>query len=351
MFRSKKNREYKIGSIHLTFAFPVIKAENKTKNYNFNILCSEKNYKIALAKVKQWAIIFPKSKQKIAETLKPTQNHRILNSHAGLHSSGVNFSSSVKMHSDENFEDMKTRYKKATSEHKNNTQETTKNVKKSKSLKTHNIEPLTPIIENPIITSIDTTKSIKTLDTKNKIVHLYIFRGYLTLSRERLRDYNLIVYDIIHNFSYEIFVTYDFISGKIYMSYEQYLYYRKYRLNAKFTMTNTGTQLIDVYDSFSSVSELALYGYSVGYTSYLTENDRHKILAYLIDNNIMKPYSIISHLQGQIRLKEKIEYKDYSRAIREWKNDIRFVDNYSKKSDKIETKSVTIKEDYFIIED
>lgn len=350
---------YKTGDRYLIFDLTFIKVDITSKNYCFNVFCSEKNYATALKIIKKRANrdaassseTPPKSKQNTMGAL-----CKKLHSYSTLRPAGANPSASSKIRINENAvikkSDERTVSKPKKDEPKLEenfnkqillkTDETNKADEEKESLTTNNISTVPPINE---------PAPVKTLDTKNKTVHLYIFKGYLTLSRDRLRDYNLLVYDIIHNYSYEIFVTYDFISGKLYMSYEQYLYYRKCKLNVRFSMSNTGTQLADIYDSFADASELALYGYSVGYTSYLTEDDRHKILTYLIDNNIMKPYSIISHLQGQIRLKEKITYKDYSLAISEWESDIRFVDRYSKKSKKIETKNAIAKEDYFIIEE
>lgn len=193
----------------------------------------------------------------------------------------------------------------------------------------------------------------ETLDTKGQKVKLYIFKGYLNIPSKKIEDYNLIVYDVINNSRYTIFVAYDKVSKKIYMSYEQYLQHRnsKHRLNAKITFTNDGSEEFYSFENFQSTSLLSAYGYAVGYANGLSEGKRRKLLSYLIDSKIMKPHAIISHLQGQIRLKEKIVYKDYSWAISEWKSDIMYIEKYYGDHRDAKTKHAILQDDYYEIID
>ena len=81
---------------------------------------------------------------------------------------------------------------------------------------------------------------------------------------------------------------------------------------------------------FNPFSRLALYGYSVGQKG-LNDEERRKILAYVIDYQIMSKSKIISHLQGLISLRDKRTDADFSCAINKWQKDIIFVNEYRKK--------------------
>lgn len=78
---------------------------------------------------------------------------------------------------------------------------------------------------------------------------------------------------------------------------------------------------------FAEQSWLTVYGYKVG-KSGLDAKSRHSILKYIIDNGIMSRYEIIQLLESNITLRE-IQYdKDFSYAISDWEEDIKFIKTY-----------------------
>ena len=50
-----------------------------------------------------------------------------------------------------------------------------------------------------------------------------------------------------------------------------------------------------------------MYGYNVNKAQALSTAKRHKILDILIQNNVMRPYEIISHLEMLIRTRKNIK--------------------------------------------
>lgn len=75
-------------------------------------------------------------------------------------------------------------------------------------------------------------------------------------------------------------------------------------------------------------SLLRANGYTVSKNSHLTTEMRQNILANIIDNGIIKRHQIIYHLRGLIELRSLQYTKDFSSAIRKWKEDIDFVSKY-----------------------
>ena len=90
---------------------------------------------------------------------------------------------------------------------------------------------------------------------------------------------------------------------------------------------------INEYDAFDNVgylndeSILKQYGYHVGKNSELTVEQRRKILELLLENNIISRAKIISLLNYFISMRENSKY-DFSQAISDWKNDIRYISGY-----------------------
>lgn len=74
-------------------------------------------------------------------------------------------------------------------------------------------------------------------------------------------------------------------------------------------------------------SPLMLAGYSVNKKSGLSEETRHRLLTYLIDNKIFSKYEIIDYLEFFIRLNKNNESKED--AIQKWENDRDFVQRYN----------------------
>ena len=77
------------------------------------------------------------------------------------------------------------------------------------------------------------------------------------------------------------------------------------------------------YGSFKQESELALYGYNARRDT--SKSTRQRILYEVIENKLMNPSSVISHLEGLISLAEYNERKQD--VIKRYKEDIMFIHN------------------------
>ena len=78
-------------------------------------------------------------------------------------------------------------------------------------------------------------------------------------------------------------------------------------------------QIVDeLWGDMKPISKLMLYGYDVK-ANHLSEDERHNLLAFLIDNNVMKKYEIIRNIQAKVGLmvrKQKIlKQKNHGRMI------------------------------------
>ena len=81
-----------------------------------------------------------------------------------------------------------------------------------------------------------------------------------------------------------------------------------------------------------------MYGYNVNKAQALSTAKRHKILDILIQNNVMRPYEIISHLEMLIRTRKNI--KSMFDAIEKWEEDIDYVQHYNKIDESVKVKSI-----------
>lgn len=170
-------------------------------------------------------------------------------------------------------------------------------------------------------------KIITTL-SDNSIAELYVFKGFLQLDTSKTIDYELTIKDLHTNKTCTILVAYNKSTDRYYISETQILYWHKQKFFPKIVlnMCNDGS-IPMITDGFNNFSKLALYGYSVGLHG-LTDDMRHKIIGYVIDNKIMYGYEIIKHLQGLIFLRNEQYNKDFSIAIQDWENDIIFTEKY-----------------------
>ena len=82
------------------------------------------------------------------------------------------------------------------------------------------------------------------------------------------------------------------------------------------------------FASFNQFSKLSLYGYSVSKNNGLTTKQRQILLKHIVDEHLLTHRAIISHLNGLIALREGNTKKDFSHAIKCWKEDIIFLDRY-----------------------
>lgn len=170
-------------------------------------------------------------------------------------------------------------------------------------------------------------KDITVADIGKEVV-LYVFKGFLNLKKEYTTDYYVYVSDIKTSRHFRLLVAYNSKTKKYYISDTQIKRMHKHGVfpNAIFYACNDGSiPLVGV--EFHEFSKLAIYGYSAGKNG-LSVNDRHRIINYVLDKKIMRKYEIIEHLQGLIHLREQRADKDFSVAIRNWKDDIEYVNNY-----------------------
>lgn len=74
--------------------------------------------------------------------------------------------------------------------------------------------------------------------------------------------------------------------------------------------------------TMATESILKLCGYTVGYNSYLTPEERHSILKMIIDKGLLNRQEIMSYLNHFIEYNGKTSSKDMSKAIADWKEDL-----------------------------
>ena len=144
----------------------------------------------------------------------------------------------------------------------------------------------------------------------------------------RLDEIINLLKDIKTGRQYKILVAHNSKTNRYYISDTQlkWLHKRNIYPNTVFHACNDGSIPLVTID-FQEFSKLALYGYSAGKNGLSTQ-DRRKILKHILDNGIMSGYEIIEHLQGLISLREGRTDKDFSTAINNWREDIRFVNDY-----------------------
>lgn len=171
-------------------------------------------------------------------------------------------------------------------------------------------------------------RNISTIETKGNI-SLFVFKGFLNLKKENTVDYYIYVNDICTKKRYKLLVAYNSKIKRYYISDTQIRKLHKAGIypQAFFYICNVGSIPFNKAD-FREFSKLALYGYSAGKNG-LNRKERHKILKHILDNRILTRYQIIEHLQGLIHLRERRKDKDFSIAIKNWEDDIAFVNDYS----------------------
>lgn len=93
------------------------------------------------------------------------------------------------------------------------------------------------------------------------------------------------------------------------------------------------------FDSWEDFSVLNLAGYTVNERKGLSDEERHNILSYLLDNDIIQKHEIINYLNGFIALRK--DNPTMESAIEKWENDLTFVRNYSfDKQEKVHAKAI-----------
>ena len=97
----------------------------------------------------------------------------------------------------------------------------------------------------------------------------------------------------------------------------------------------------NAFDSWQNKSLLNMYGYSVDKNNGLSVQERHDILAFIIENDILSPNKIVNYLQGFISLRKN--NRSMSAAIEKWREDISYVLRYRKSNHNIRVRSITIR--------
>ncbi len=97
------------------------------------------------------------------------------------------------------------------------------------------------------------------------------------------------------------------------------------------------------YNYFGKLNEKSIlmnYGYSVEKKKELSEEERHEILSFMIDNNILKKNKIIDYLNWFININKKQSNKQ--NAITKWKKDIEFIQAHQKVEENVYAKSIKV---------
>lgn len=171
----------------------------------------------------------------------------------------------------------------------------------------------------------------KTITCNNTMI--FVFGGALNIKKKYLSDVRLIVQDVIdQNKTYALYVIFNRKTKRYYMGEQVLNYYIKknYHPNVLFKYASSGecTEPFTTHsmDNLSAMSVLKMYGYTVGKTSGLSDEQRHILLEFIIENKLMKCFEIVNLLQFNIAMRER-ELR-YQKAVRDWKNDIYFVTHY-----------------------
>lgn len=179
-------------------------------------------------------------------------------------------------------------------------------------------------------------KSLKASESPKEVS---VFGGALNLPKEQVHDYYIIATDIMNpNIEYPILVAYYIPLQRYYLSHTQLQRHIKmgHHLNLKLHISNAGTESLDDFSGFNLYSVLSLYGYHVGLHGK-PEFQRRKILSYIIDNEILHKWQIIEMLNGNISLRNGRADKNFSTAIKQWEDDIMFVEEYNQKTQEWES--------------
>ena len=79
------------------------------------------------------------------------------------------------------------------------------------------------------------------------------------------------------------------------------------------------------YHSWAEQSLLRSYGYTVSAQANLTDNERRRILSFIIENDIMKPVEVIHFIEWLI---SRNSSKNFNLARTKWNRDINYIRNY-----------------------
>ncbi len=114
-----------------------------------------------------------------------------------------------------------------------------------------------------------------------------------------------------------------------------YIYNRDYN-----RLIQEGMPLCQIYEYEKYITEntqniynlnqesiLHAYGYNVNSSKEITENQRRKILEFIIEKNILSKHKIISYITYFINMHKSKSNKSYESAINKWESDILYLNN------------------------
>lgn len=96
----------------------------------------------------------------------------------------------------------------------------------------------------------------------------------------------------------------------------------------------------NMFSTFQEKSILSWYGYNVKQQEELSDDERHKILDFIIGNHIQTSYEVINRLEQNIALRKNNPLMIY--AIEKWEKDIEYVRNSQKITGLIKINSIKV---------
>ena len=169
------------------------------------------------------------------------------------------------------------------------------------------------------------------IDFTNPNKTLYISKGVLSCKNKghTLESITGVVVNT-NEVNVKINANYCHQCNKYFLEYSEYDYYRKMygsiMGNLKIINSNNYENDDTFFYNLSSESTLHLCGYTVSQNSYLTDDERQNILAYLVDKHILTKSEIISHLNFLIRTNRY--NRNMEIALLYWNSDLNFIRSY-----------------------
>lgn len=174
----------------------------------------------------------------------------------------------------------------------------------------------------------DIFEPVDYIDWTTEIKSVYVFRSHNNCSSKKhmTSTYHAKILDITNKKYLYMKVLYCETCKKYYVSEKQIKRFTNHRVFPKIRILFCNPNYIR--GKFRNQSELSLYGYNARKDG-LDDNERHNLLAGLIDNRLMDSFEIINHLSLLISLHEY--HSQWSEAIKKYYSDIDFVNTYKMK--------------------
>ena len=158
---------------------------------------------------------------------------------------------------------------------------------------------------------------------------IMVYRGYLNVPEDEIIDCYLVLNDIQHKRTRRVVAAYRKCTNRYFLSVKQLEMMHKegFFPGIRIESSLLGTEPLYT-GNFRMYSQLKVYGYRVGKNG-LPRKIRQEILAFVLDKHIITRSKIISLLSGDIHLRTDRDDRDYTKAIADWEEDIKFVNDYS----------------------